>query len=571
MENTQIADVLDEIATLLELQQDNQFRVRSYRNAARTVRDLSQRLDDLAKAGKDLSELPNIGRGTAEKIGEVLRTGTCKRLEELRRHVPGGLTTLMKVPGLGPRKAMQLYKELGVQTVDGLKEACEDHRVRDLPGMGDKTEQKILDGIRTLESMSGRFLYGIAADYVGTVGRHLDGIPYVKRWEVAGSFRRRKETIGDLDVLVEADDRAEATDRILELESIADVLSRGEERVSVRLDSGLQIDFRFFEPETFGAALMYFTGSKAHNIAVRKRAVQRGWKLNEYGLFKGERLLAGKTEDSVYRRLKMAWMPPELREDRGEIEAAEQGRLPALIEPGDIRGDLQCHTTASDGANTSDQMARAARRLGYSYLAVTEHSQAVRVANGLDEDRLRKHADAIRELDESLADLWLLAGVEVDILKNGKLDIDEDVLAGLDWVLASVHFNRNMDEKEMTRRLVTAVSSGLVHCLGHPLGRIIGRRDPIRFDVDRVFEACREHGVVVEINAQPDRLDLPDTYCRRALEAGLTFSIATDAHGQSDLDFMPFGVYVARRGWLEKEHVLNTCTVEQLRRKIQRK
>jgi DNA polymerase (family 10) len=570
VENVQIAGVFDKIADLLELQEGNPFRIRSYRDAARTVRDLSQRLEDMVADGEDLTELPNIGESTAGKIREILDTGTCQRLEELQGEIPEGLTQMMRVPGLGPRRAMQLYRELGVETLEELKAACEDARVRELDGMGQKSEQNILEGIERLERVSGRMLYRDAADHVRSLGRHLDGCKALKKWQVAGSFRRRRETIGDLDILVLADERRKAAEQILEYGAVADVMGRGEQKVTVRLDSGLQVDFRYFEPESFGAALLYFTGSKAHNIAVRQRAVDRGWKLSEYGLFEDEDLLEGQTEEAIYRRLEMAFVAPELREDRGEVEAAVKGELPHLIELRDIRGDLQSHTDATDGHDTLEEMAAAARERGYQYLAVTDHSKRVTMAGGLDEDALRRRADEIRELNEKLDDLWLMAGIEVDILKDGSLDLDEDVLAELDWVLASIHYDRNLDRDRMTDRLVRALGSGVVHCLGHPLGRIIGEREPIAFDFDRVLEACKENGVWIEVNAQPDRLDLPDTHCKRALEAGVPFAISTDAHKQSDLDFMQYGVFVARRGWLSKRDVLNTFTAKQLRKKLGR-
>ena len=568
MENAQIADVFDEIADLLELQEANQFRIRSYRDAARTVRDLSQRLEDMVANNEDLTELPNIGDSTSSKIHEILKTGTCEQLEELRGEVPEGLTQFMKVPGLGPRTAMELYRELGIETLEDLREACEQGKVRELKGMGEKSEQNILEGIEKLESLTGRMLYRDAADHVESLGRHLNDLDSLTRREVAGSFRRCKETIGDLDVLVQAEDREQATKDILDYAPIAEVTSRGEEKVSVRLDSGLQIDFRYFEPESFGAALLYFTGSKAHNIAVRQRAVDRDWKLNEYGLFEDDERLAGEDEESVYDRLEMAWVPPELREDRGEVEAAVNDELPDLVELEDIRGDLQAHTDATDGKNTLREMAEAARERGYDYFAVTDHSQRVTMANGLDEDALRERADEIRELNEELDDLWLMAGIEVDILKDGRLDLEEDVLAEMDWVVASVHYNRNQERDQMTDRILSAVRSGVVHVLGHPLGRIIGQREPLGYDLDAVFEACAENGVFVEINAQPDRLDLPDTHCKRALEAGGRFTISTDAHKRPDLGFMKYGVATARRGWLGKGDVLNTCTAKQLRKEL---
>ncbi len=571
MENLEIADVFDEIADLVELQDGNPFRIRSYRNAARTIRDHGGRLEDMVREGQDLTDLPNIGGGSADKIHEILEKGTCQKLEDLHEEMPEGLTRLLDVPQLGPRKAMQLYEELGIQSIEELKKACEAEKVQELEGFGAKTQQNLLDGIDMLEKTSGRYLFRTAADQVAVLGQHLDSVDGLKRWEVAGSYRRRKETIGDLDILVEADDREKVTDAILQYDAIDSIASRGEEKVTVYLDSGLQIDFRFFEEESFGAAMMYFTGSKEHNVAVRQRAVEREWKLNEYGLMEDENRLAGATEESIYEELNMMWVPPELREDRGEVDAAVDHDLPELIEYADINGDLQSHTTASDGANSIEEMAQAAIDAGYEFFALTDHSQAVSVANGLDEDRAKKHAAAIREVNESLDDFWLMAGIEVDILKDGSLDLADDVLADLDWVMGSIHYNLNLNEEAMTERLLSAVRSGLVHSLAHPTDRIIGQREPIVYDFTQVFEACVENDVCVEINAQPDRLDLPDIYCKQARDMGVKFTMGTDAHQTNHLDFMQFGINVARRGWLRRSDVLNTYTRDELHSWLQKR
>jgi len=568
VENGAIAGMFDEIADLLELKDDNAFRVRSYRNAAQSIRNLSDRLEDMAEQDKELSNIPNIGDATARKIHEILETGTCKRLEELRKDMPGGLPDLLQVPGLGPRKAMQLHRELGVDSLESLRQACEKHEVQELDGMGETMEQKILRGIATVQKTAGRMLYREAAEHLHTLSEHLDGLRELDRWEVAGSFRRGKETIGDLDILVHAGDRRKAAEAILKYGAVDEVIGRGDERVSVRLSGGLQVDFRFFAAEAFGAAWMYFTGSKAHNIRVRRIAQDKHWKLNEYGLFKGDHRLAGKTEKSVYARLDLRWAPPELREDRGEVEAALEGGLPRLIEVDDVRGDLQCHTTASDGKHSIREMAEGARRHGFDFLAITDHSKRVTMANGLDDERARRHADAIRKVDADMKRFWLLAGIEVDILKNGKLDLNAKTLEDLDWVVASVHYDRAMSRKAMTDRIVSALGTGLVHCLAHPLGRIIGHRDPIAVDMDRVVEACIENNVRLEINCQPDRLDLPDTYCRDARAAGAGFTLGTDAHATDGFSFMRYGVNVARRGWLRKGDVLNTKSLTQLRKEL---
>ena len=568
MENAQIADIFDEIADLIELNEGNEYRIRSYRAAARTARDLSQRLEDLAEKDEDLSELPNIGDSTAEKIHEILETGTCERLQQMRAEVPPELTELMRVPDLGPRKAMQLHDELDIDSLEELREAGENGEIRTLEGWGEKTEQNVLEGLETLESAGNRILLKDAGDHVVSVGRHLDDVDTIGRWEVAGSYRRRKETVGDLDILVQAPDRSEAADGILELEDVEEIIGRGEERVSVRLSDGLQIDFRFFEEESFGSALMYFTGSKAHNIRVRQLAVDRDWKLNEYGLFKDDNRLAGSSEESVYHRLNLSWIPPELREDRGEVEAAREGEIPDLVELDDIRGDLQSHTDVTDGTSSIREMAEAAMERGYDYFALTDHTKRVTMAKGLDDDGALEHADDIRKVDEDLDDLWLMAGIEVDILRSGKLDLEKETLAELDWVVASIHYDMDMDEEEMTERLLATIESGVVHCLGHPTVRLLGRRDPLSFDADRIFEACATNDVFIEVNAQPDRLDLPDFYCKRALEAGVRFTISTDAHKPSDLDFMGYGVDVARRGWLGRDDVLNTHTVKQVEKTL---
>jgi len=569
MENAEMAAVFDQIADILEIQDENAFRIRSYRNAARAIRDHAERMEDLAAGGADLTELPGIGKSLAEKIHAILETGTCPTLEDLRKQIPPHLTDLLRVKGLGAKRAKLLYERLGISTLGELKKYAEAGGIRDLEGMGEKTEQNILKGLATLEAEAGRISIKTAADQAAAIGRHLARTKAIKRWEPAGSFRRRRETIGDLDILVlAANSRRAGIEAILAYEPIEDRLAVGEEKVSVRLASGLEVDFRFFDAAEFGAAMMYFTGSKAHNIAVRKRAQKRKWKLNEYGLFAGKRRIAGKSEEEVYKKLGLAWIPPELREDRGEVEAAEKKRLPALVEEKDIRGDMHAHTDATDGRATVEEMVEAARRRGYRYLAITDHSQAVTVAHGLTAERLRQQADRVRELGARLKNFRLLAGIEVDILKDGRLDLPEKVLEELDWVVASVHSVFEMDEAKMTERLLAAVRSGVVNCLGHPFGRLIGSRDPIRFDVDRLFEACREHGVCLEINSYPDRLDLPDIYCKRAKEAGLVMVISTDAHKPADLDLMPFGVSVARRGWLEKQDVLNTLPAAALHKRL---
>ncbi len=565
MENTQVASVFDEIADLLELKEGNAFRIRAYRNAAQSVRGLSGRLEDLVKEGKDLTKLHDVGESTADKIREILETGTCERVQQLRDDVPAELTELMKIPGVGARTAKSLHDELGVTNLDDVKKACKEGRISKLEGFGKKTQENIRKGIETVKKAAGRMELRTADESVEALKRHLDGIKELKTWTVAGSYRRRKETIGDLDMLLQAPDRKRTGDELKKFEDVDEVVSSGSERITVRLKSGLQIDFRFFEPESFGAAEMYFTGSRAHNVALRKRAKERDWKLNEYGLFKDDHRLAGKTEASIYKRLNLQFIPPEMRENRGEIDVAAEGNLPSLVKQSDIHGDLHCHTTATDGADSIAAMADAAEERGYEYLVITDHSKAVRVANGLNNDQVRKHADAIRKEAQKRNTLWLIAGIEVDILKSGKLDLDEEVLAGLDWVIASIHSHFDQTEKQTTDRLLKAIESGVVHAMGHPCGRLLGKRDLLRFNAHKVFEACRKNNVCLEINAQPHRMDLPDTYCKDAAEVGVTICLGSDAHKTDNLSVPPLAVDVARRGWLERSDVLNTKTKKQLR------
>ena len=570
MENDRIADHLDDIADLLELEDGNEFRVRAYRTASRRVREHTARLADLVDEGSDLTRLSGIGASIADDIRELVATGSCKRLRELRQAAPEELPEIMHVRGLGARKARKLHQALGISNLQDLARACREHRVREVPEFGARTEENILRGIAEQEQDASRVPLKAAADYVESLARQLEGLAAVQRWVVAGSFRRRKETVGDLDVIVQAEDRKAAMDGIARFHGLDRVVSRGREKSTLQLESGLRVDFRFFEPDNFGAALMYFTGSKSHNVALRRIARDHDWKLNEYGLAEGEEILAARTEEDIYQRLGLVWIPPELREDRGEIDAAADDALPELVTLDDIRGDLHCHTRETDGEDSLKDMVKAARGKGYAYMAVTDHSRNVSVTQGMDEARLRRHAERIRETNAEIRDFRVLAGIEVDILKSGELDLDRDALADLDWVVASVHSYFDLSEAEMTRRLIRAVESGVVHCLGHPLCRQIGRRGGIHFDAEAVFAACAEQGVHLEVNANPTRLDLPDAYCKLARERGARLVINTDAHRTTDLDFMGYGVDVARRGWLEAGDVLNTRSLRDRERALER-
>ena len=566
MENKTIADIFTEIADILEIQGENPFRVRSYRNAARTIVDMSRSLESLVKAGEDLEEIPGIGKSMSEKIQEILSTGKCHTLEELRSRVPPGLTELLKLEGLGPKKVKALYDELSVDSVDRLEKAAQAGRLRNLPGMGLKTEEKVLKSIEHYRAGMGRFKLSVGFQYAEALLRHLKGVPGVKRLDPAGSFRRRRETIGDLDILAICGKGCKVMDRFAGYGDVAEVLAKGDTKSSVRLKCGLQVDLRVLEEESYGAALHYFTGSKAHNVTLRERAKEKGLKVSEYGVFraKDEKRLSGAEEEDVFTAVGLPLIPPELREDRGEVQAAEKGTLPRLIDLSDVRGDLQMHTTASDGKNSILEMAQKAKDTGYAYIAITDHSKAVRVAGGMDEKQLAKHLREIEKANRQISGLRILKGVEVDILPDGTLDLKDDILRECEVVLASVHSRFNMEEGEMTRRVIKAIQNPNVKILAHPTGRLILEREPFKINLREVIQAAVDHGVVLEINAYPDRLDLKDVDARMASDLGAELAINTDAHSALQLELMKFGVFTARRGWIEAKDVINTLPLERL-------
>ena len=564
MENKTIADIFTEIADILDIQGENPFRIRSYRNAARTIEDMSQSLEDLVKAGKSLEEIPGIGKSISEKIQEILATGKCRSLEELRSQVPPGLTELLKLEGLGPKKVKVLYEELEVDSVDRLEKAAQAGRLRHLPGMGLKTEAKILKSVEHYRSGMGRFKLSVGFQYAEALLKHLKGTPGLKRLDPAGSFRRRRETIGDLDILAICGKSCKVMDRFTRYGDVDEVLANGETKSSVRLKCGLQVDLRVLEEESYGAALHYFTGSKAHNVTIRERAKEMGLKVSEYGVFraKDEKRVSGAEEEEVFKAVGLPLIPPELREDRGEIQAAEKGKLPRLIELSHIRGDLQMHTTASDGKNSILEMAQKGKELGYAYIAITDHSKAVRVAGGMDEKQLAKHLKEIDKANGQISGIRILKGVEVDILADGTLDLRDDILEECEVVLASVHSRFNMEEGEMTRRVIKAIQNPNVKILAHPTGRLILEREPFKINLKEVIQAAIDHGVIMEINAYPDRLDLKDVDARMARDMGAKLAIDTDAHSTLQLELMKFGVFTARRGWVEARDVINTLPLE---------
>ncbi len=571
MENIEIARTFDEVADLLEIQGANPFRVRAYRNAARTIGTLGTPVQSMLKDdGHALEALPGIGADLAGKITCICRTGTLPLLAQLTRKTPETLVALLRVPGVGPKRAKLIYGKLGVKTLPQLEKAARAGRLSELRGMGKALEQTILRGIEQDKAHVARVPLAAAEAYVRPLVEALRAAPGVKQLDLAGSFRRRAETVGDVDILVAASDAAPVAERFLGYSDVKRVLAHGATKCSVVLRSGLQVDLRIVPEASYGAALHYFTGSKAHNIAIRLLGVKRRLKINEYGLFRGTRQTGGRTETEVFASVGLPWIPPELRENRGEIEAARTGRLPSLVELRDIRGDLQMHTDATDGANTLAEMVAACAARGYEYIAITDHTKAVRVAGGLGRTGFRKQSRAIDALRAHVSTPVVFKGAEVDILEDGSLDLDEDTLAELDIVLVSVHSRFNMSRTDMTRRIVRALQHPRVHILGHPTGRLIGKREPYSIDMAEVIRAARDHGVLLEVNAQPDRLDLNDLHIQMAKEAGVTLVIGTDAHRVQELDCMRFGVDQARRGWCEPRNVANTCRLAAFRKLIVR-
>lgn len=572
MHNTDVARLFDEIADILDIQGANAFRVRAYRNGARTIEDLSQPVFDVAQGGElALTELPGIGKDLAQKILQLQRTGKIQQLEELRQQVPPGVLDMMRLPGLGPKKAAALFHEIGITSLEELKTAATEGRIAGIKGFGKKTEQKILEAIAEVDTTQQRYSIADARLAAETILADLKKVQGVGEGSVAGSCRRRQETCGDLDVLVTATNSTAAMDALAKHELVQKVLARGETKQRVRLHSGIELDLRVVPEESFGAALQYFTGSKEHNIVVRRRAQERGLKLNEYGLYRDDQLVAGRTEEEVYKAVGLPWIPPELRENRGEIETAEQGQLPRLLEIGDIQGDLHMHTTASDGAGTIREMIDAAKARGLKYIAITDHSKRVSMANGLDDTRLRQHWSEIRRIREEVRGIEVLCGIECDILEDATLDLDDEVLAEADWVIAVLHYGLRQPREQIMARLLNAIRNPHVCAIGHPSGRYVLKRRGADIDYPTFFKAAADHGVMLEINAHPSRLDLDDIHAAAARDLGIPIVIDTDSHSTSGFDVLQYGVDQARRAGLTKDDVANTQTFKQFTKMLRTK
>jgi DNA polymerase (family 10) len=571
--NSDIAEIFNRTADYLDIKGENPFRIRAYRNAARTISSLSRSVADMVAGEEGLGKIPGIGQDLAEKIKEIVKTGTLPLLEELKQELSPELSTLMEIPGLGPKRVKILYDEMGIRSVDELRQAAKEGKVRTLAGFGVKTESTILEEIGKIkETKKGgrRVKLAVAEQVVEPLVGYLKKIDGVKEIDVAGSYRRRRETVGDLDILVACGRGCPVMDKFVDYEDVEKILSRGKTRSSVVFRNGIQVDLRVVPEASYGAALVYFTGSKAHNIAVRKIAQKRKLKINEYGVFKGKKRITGRTEKDVYKQVGLPWIEPELREDRGEVEAAQEKRLPQLVRLDDIRGDLHVHTTWSDGRASLEDMAEAAKKLCYEYLAVSDHSKHVTVAHGLDEKRLSQQIKEIDRLNGKLKGLRLLKSIELDILEDGSLDLPDKILEELDLVICSVHSKFNLSREKQTERIIRAMDNPHVHIFCHPTGRLINERRPYEVDLERVMNAARKRGCHFELNAHPDRLDLDDVDCQRAKEMGLKVAISTDTHSLDDLRYMRFGVGQARRGWLEPEDVLNTRSWENLKGLLKR-
>ncbi|MBX6322995.1 MAG: DNA polymerase/3'-5' exonuclease PolX [Rhodospirillaceae bacterium] len=568
--NLQIAETFNTLADLLEMEGANPFRVRAYRTAARTIATLPRAAAEMVERGEPLSDLPGIGKDLAGKVAEIVRTGRLGVLEEVKARMPASLTALLALPSLGPKRVEQLHQALGVATVADLSAALAAGRLEGLRGFGPKLIERLKAEVARQTATERRFKLAEAEQMAEPLLAHLRALPGVVHVTAAGSYRRRRDTVGDLDIVVTARRGVPVMNHFLAYEDVAEVVAKGPTRATVLLKSGLQVDLRLVPEASYGAALVYFTGSKAHNIAIRRIGVGRGLKINEYGVFRGDRRIAGRSEAEVYAQVGLPVIPPELREDGGEIEAARAGTLPRLVRLADIRGDLHVHTTASDGRLSLEDMARAARARGYAYVAITDHSKRVAVAHGLDARRLAAQIDAIDRLNERLDGLTILKSVEVDILEDGSLDLPDDILKRLDFTVCSIHYQLGLPADRQTERIIRAMDNPHFTILGHPTGRLIGEREPSALDMERVMAAARDRGCFLEVNAQPDRLDLTDVHCRMAKEIGVKVAISTDAHGDAELDFMRFGVDQARRGWLEPADVLNTRPLAELRRLLRR-
>lgn len=570
--NNDIAQKLNETADLLEVQGENIFRIRAYRSAARTVESLSRNVSELISEGQDLSKYPGIGKDLEGKIRQIVESGTFGLLDDLKNELPEDLTRLMQIPGLGAKRVGKIYRELNVSNIEGLKQVIDEGRLRELEGFGKKTEQNILDEIKRLgKDQAKRFKLPVAEQIAESLVKYLKSAEGVKSIDVAGSLRRRKETVKDLDILVACKRGSNIMEHFTNFEDVKKVVSKGKTRSTVILKSNINVDLRAVQQVSYGSALLYFTGSKEHNVALRKIGIEKKFKLNEYGVFKGDERVAGKTEADVYKKLGLPFIEPEIRENRGELEAGRKGKLPKLISMEDIKGDLHTHTNYTDGRYSIKDMAEAAQSLCYDYIAVTDHSKHLTVAGGLKPEEVRKQIEEIERVNEELKDITILKGTELDILEDGSLDLPDEILKELDIRVCSVHYKFNLPKAKQTERILRAMDNPYFNILAHPTGRVINERPPYEIDIEKILKAAKDRGCIIELNSHPQRLDLNDIHCKMAKEIGVKIVISTDSHHTEHLKNMRFGIGQARRGWLEPEDVVNTKSLTQLKKMLTRK
>jgi DNA polymerase (family 10) len=570
MKNLEIARIFYEIADILEVQ-EIEFKPRAYRKAARSIEELTEDITKVAERG-ELRNIPGVGEAIAGKIEEILKTGKLKYFEDLKKEMPFDMEAMVAVEGLGAKKSYRLYKELGIRNLDDLEKAAKSGKIRSLEGFGETSEKRIIDGIEALKRSGKRMLLWKALILSDGIVSRLRAVPGVERVEPVGSLRRRKETIGDIDILAISNNPKVVMDAFTTMPGVRRVLGKGETKSTVELEEGVQVDLRVVGKESFGSAMQYFIGSKSHNIATRTIAIKKGMKLSEYGLFKGEKQIAGADEEGVYKALGLAWVEPEMRENAGEIEAAMEGKLLKLIKAQDISGDLHMHTKWSEGINSIEEMAEKGKTLGYEYIVISDHAgMTLRVANPMDEKKLMqqgKEIDKLNALQSDTGSPYLLKGAEINIKKEGGVDIQDKALKELDFVLASIHYSMRLPKEKIMKRLVSAMENENVDAISHPTGRILNEREPYELDFDALLDKAKETGTMLEINSQPDRLDLDGENARKAKDAGVMLTISTDAHRAEQMNYMPLGVAMARRGWCEKKNVLNTMGLKEIRKKL---
>ena len=574
MDNKAIANILYETADLLEIDGQDSFRIRSYRNAAQAIENHSQQIQDLIAEPKQVLEIPGIGKSMLRNLQELFQDGKLAVQTELLQKYSPSMLQLLKIQGLGPKTIALIWSAYKVSDVEGVEKLAREGKIRELPRMGEKHEAKLLKAIEDYRRIGGRFLIDAAETEAEKLTAYLEKFPGIDKITPAGSLRRGRETVGDLDILVTGkaceseEGRQEAIAHVAKYPPLMDVIASGDNKISFHLRSGMQVDVRLLPPDSFGAAMQYFTGSKAHNVALRQRALKMGYTLNEYSLstLEGEKPVAGKTEEEIYAKLKLDYIPPEMRENLGEIDLAEKHMLPRLIAQDDLQGDVHMHTVETDGKNTIEEMAEAARARGYKYMAITDHSKNLAFANGLDDKRAVAHIQRIREAGKKMEGITIFAGIEVDILADGDLDLSDDVLAQMDIVIASVHSVFNQEPAKMTERLLKAIENPNTSLIGHPTGRVQLRRDSYHFDMSAVLAAAATHKVAMELNSYPDRLDLNDVHLRQAKQRGVKIVINTDSHHTSHMEKIRYGILQARRAWLTKDDVLNTLPAQKFAR-----